>query len=231
MAREDKIILYAQDILKFYPHFTLKVERLSLEEEKVYFLLGPNGSGKTTLLRILSGLDKPDRGKVFFKRQDVHNNHIKIYPELSFIPTNPYLFKGSVIDNIAYGLRLKGLSKKEVEKRIKDLCERLKVSDLLEKDAKKLSSGEAQIVALIRSLVLFPKLLLLDEPTSNLDIEKARLLEEVILEYKKEYKITLLWSTHNIFQAQKLADDIFYLWNGEIIEENKIPWEYSRFLY
>lgn len=231
MAREDKIILYAQDILKSYPHFTLKVERLFLEEEKVYFLLGPNGSGKTTLLRILSGLDKPDNGKVLFKGQDVHNNHIKIYPELTFIPTNPYLFKGSVIDNIAYGLRLKGLSKKEVEKRIKGLCERLKVSDLLEKDAKKLSSGEAHIVALIRSLVLFPKLLLLDEPTSNLDIEKAKLLEEVILEYKKEYKITLLWSTHNIFQAQKLADDIFYLWKGKIIEENKIPWEYSRFLY
>lgn len=195
--------------------------------------MGPNGSGKTTLLRILSGLDKPDKGEILFKGKSVINNYynFQIYPQLTFLPSIPYLFKGSVIDNITYGLKLRKISKKEIKERVDKICERLKIDNLLEKDAKKLSSGEAQIIALIRSLVLFPKLLLLDEPTSNLDVEKAKLLEEVILEYKKEYKITLPWSTHNIFQAQKLADDIFYLWKGEIIEQNKIPWEYSRFLY
>ena len=225
MAGEDRVILNAKNIIKKYPSFTLDIDDFSLDGD-VYFLLGPNGAGKTTLLRILSGLERVYKGEVHFKGKEIINTRKPfnggIYPELSYFPSAPILWNESVKENVSYGLKLRKLPGHIINEKVIEISDKLQISHLLKKSARELSSGENQIVALARMLVLEPELLFLDEPTANLDVKKTVLLEETLLEYQKSKNAAIFWATHNLFQAKRLAEFIFFIWDGRIIESGEV---------
>jgi len=224
-------MLSAENIVKKYPSFTLIIEEFSLDEG-LYFLLGPNGAGKTTLLRTLSGIEKVDSGEVYFKNRKTINSkksfNSEVYPELTYFGDEPFLFNDSVLNNISYGLKLKKLSEREIDKKVKDISQKLQIAHLLKKSAIELSSGENQIVALARTLVLEPELLFLDEPTANLDVKKTMLLEDMIIDYQKSKNATIFWATHNLFQAKRLGEFIFFIWDGRIIESGRAEYFFKK---
>lgn len=184
----------------------------------LFVILGPSGSGKTTLLRILGLLESPTSGFVLFDGElvDFKKDNLQLRRKIGFVFQQPILFNMSVFDNVAYPLKIRGFSKTDIRERVKEVLELLKISGLKDKSALSLSGGEAQRVALAQTLVYEPALLLLDEPTSNLDPRNASIIEEVLLRINKERKTTIIMATHNVFQAEKLANSIAILKMGKI---------------
>lgn len=152
------------------------IDTLSLAGGQSYVLTGENGSGKSTLLRILAGLETPDHGVGHY---DGRSFDWRPYPdwlrrEVIYVHQQPYLFHTGVADNIAYGLRVRGVERRERERRVAAATAWGRLGHLLDTPAPKLSGGERQRVALARAWVLEPRVLLLDEPTASLDVESRR---------------------------------------------------------
>ena len=190
---------------------------IHLEGNKILALVGVNGSGKTTLLRILAGLEEPDNGAINL------NNSIKSSSELRKISTMVFqqtsMFNRSVYSNLEFGLKIRGYEKTEINRKIFEALKIVRLEGLENRNAKKISGGEQQRVALARGFVLNPKILLLDEPTSNLDISSAKIIEEVIQERKNKDNFIIL-STHNLHQAKRLADEIAHIHEGKIVKRS-----------
>ncbi|MDT3735062.1 MAG: energy-coupling factor ABC transporter ATP-binding protein [Denitratisoma sp.] len=151
----------------------INVGKLELAAGESYVLTGENGSGKTTFLRIMAGLETAEAG---FCRFDGKLVNLQAYPEslrrdVIYVHQHPYLFRGSIADNIAYGLKARGIAGSARDQMVKDAIDWAGVADLLEVPPQRLSGGEKQRVALARARVLQPRLFLLDEPTANLDTE------------------------------------------------------------
>lgn len=169
-------VLVVEGVRKSYgSRCILEVGRLQLEKGESYVLTGENGSGKTTLLRVLAGLEKAEIALCRFERRSADLGH---YPDwlrqsVIYVHQHPYLFRGSVRKNIAYGLKARGMEAAKREMLIKEAIAWAGVDSLLDVPAQKLSGGEKQRVALARARALHPRLFLLDEPTANLD-EAAR---------------------------------------------------------
>ncbi|WP_291991309.1 ATP-binding cassette domain-containing protein [Candidatus Accumulibacter sp. ACC007] len=154
----------------------LSIETLSLSAGERYVLTGENGSGKSTLLRILAGIDAPDGGSGHFgkHRFDWHPYPDWLRREVIYVHQQPYLFHTSVAENIAYGLRARGIEASQRERLVSAAIAWARLGHLLRTPPQKLSGGERQRVALARAWVLAPKVLLLDEPTANLDAESRQ---------------------------------------------------------
>lgn len=182
----------------------LDIGQLDLELQKLHAVIGPNGSGKTTLLRLLSGLDKPSSGQVHmsFRRSDI-----------AFCFQKPYMFVGSVRDNVAMGLRAKRNG--EAHANADDIMEKLGIFGLASSDAKSLSAGEMQRVSLARSMATHPRLLLLDEPTANIDPESLQLIEEEVQELNQS-GATVIMATHSVERAYHLTENIIRLEKGRL---------------
>lgn len=188
----------------------------SVEKGELISLLGPSGCGKTTLLNIIGGFLKPDNGKIYLEGRDITD----IPPEKRDISTvfqSYALFPHmDVLENIKYGLKYKKLTKKE---QIDLAMEYLKIVGLdgYEKKAiQELSGGQQQRVALARALVLYPKLLLLDEPFSNLDAKLKISMREELKELQKNLKISMIFVTHDQEEALSISDKIVVMNNGKI---------------
>ena len=152
-----------------------EVPELVLERGRSYLLTGSNGVGKTTLLRILAGLEVADIRNYIFDGAKVTSQDIsRLAPAIVYVHQHAYLFHSSVADNIAYGLKGRGLSKQEIAERVATEMAWAGLEEVAKVPPSRLSGGEKQRVALARARVLKPKLLLLDEPTANLDVD-ARL--------------------------------------------------------
>jgi tungstate transport system ATP-binding protein len=193
----------------------LKSVSLKLEGNKIIVFLGINGAGKTTLMRIMAGLENPDSGKIQFNKKDIDNNALRKVSTLVFQKTA--MFSMNVYDNLSYGLKIRNLKEEEISKKVTDaLCD-VRLSGFEKRKAKKLSGGEQQRVALARAFLLDSNILLLDEPTANLDPNSATIIEKAIVSRKSSQKIIAL-STHNLNQAKRLADEIVSIYNGEIVE-------------
>jgi len=151
----------------------LSIDTLVLDSGQSYVLTGENGSGKSTLLRILAGLEAPDRGCGRYGERpfDWHPYPGWLRRQVIYVHQHPYLFHTSVADNIAYGLRARGVERGERERRVAEAIAWARLAHLLGTPPQKLSGGERQRVALARAWVLAPQVLLLDEPTANLDAE------------------------------------------------------------
>lgn len=194
---------------------------LDIEPGHISAILGPNGAGKTTLLRIMALLAKPSSGKLTIFGENVTWNQsqlVRLRRQMSMVSQSAYMFEGDVFNNVAYGLQLRRLSKQEKQSRVEESLEMVNMRDFVSYPARRLSSGEKQKVALARSLVLNPKILFLDEPTSNIDSASAIDIEKYIKVIRDEYKSNVFMVTHNIFQARRISDQVFILWNGELIE-------------
>lgn len=208
--------LYIENLQKKYGEKTiLDIPLLKVEEGKITGITGLNGSGKSTLLNIISGIDRDFHGKVSYNGEPLN---MDIARNMTYVFQKPYLFRRKVYDNIAYPLKLRKIHKDKIKKSVDEVIERLEIADLIDKKGHQLSGGESQKVALARALVFRPKLLLLDEPTSNIDPESIKVLEREILRFNKQTSGTVLIVTHNLDQAQRICDEIIYLNFGKVSE-------------
>ncbi|MCR3954812.1 MAG: ATP-binding cassette domain-containing protein [Gudongella sp.] len=193
----------------------LDIPEMIFDEGCLWGILGPNGSGKTTLVRIVAGLLDSCSGSVLYQG-DEYSDSIKKAMTLVF--QRPYLIRSTVYENIAYPLRIRGVSEQEILARVNELIESFNIQSIRDQKAWTLSGGEAQKVALARAIVFKPRILILDEPTSNIDPESIMLLEEKILDYYRKEKPTILMVTHNIQQAKRLCNRIAFMNEGQIID-------------
>jgi molybdopterin-binding protein len=192
---------------------------LQIHEGEILALLGPNGSGKSTILKILAFIENPTSGEVIFQGKKInHKNTEKERMQSTLVFQKTTVFSTSVYDNISYGLKIRKVPQATRDKEIKKALKLVKLEGFEKRNARKLSGGEQQRVAIARALVLNTKLLLLDEPTANLDPKNAGILEEVIQKVNQENKITIVMATHNMFQAKAFPQRIVLMDEGKISE-------------
>lgn len=196
----------------------VNIESLEVQPGEILAVVGPSGAGKSTLLRLLNFLEPPDGGIIRFHQQAMDTFHIPLQIQrcITTVFQNPALLTASVMTNLQFGLRLRGL--RDGRKAIAQILDQLGLTHLKQAPAATLSGGEAQRVALARALVLQPEVLLLDEPTANLDPYNVELIESVIRELNSAHQVTMVLVTHNVFQACRLADRVALMLNGEIVE-------------
>lgn len=188
----------------------------SIEKGELISLLGPSGCGKTTLLNIIGGFLKPDNGKIYLEDRDITD----IPPEKRDISTvfqSYALFPHmNVLENIKYGLKYKKLTKKEQNELALEYLKIVGLDGYEKKSIQELSGGQQQRVALARALVLYPKILLLDEPFSNLDAKLKISMREELKELQKNLKISMIFVTHDQEEALSISDKVVVMNNGKI---------------
>ena len=172
-------------------------------------ILGPNGSGKTLLTKIIKGLIKPESGELSIKLNGTT-------PKTGYLSQNIIFLRRNVFNNLAYPLEIKGFNKKMINKRIEFLLKYFGFSSKRKISARNLSEGNKQYLSFIRTLVSEPNLLILDEPSSNLDMQFTKKVENFLIKERNRIKIIMV--THDLFQAKRLADEILFINDGEIIE-------------
>jgi len=223
-------LLTVQDIHKQYRD-TIGVLRgidLEIQHQEIACLLGPSGCGKTTLLRIISGLERPDMGKILFDQRDmlsvpVHQRGFGLmFQDYALFP---HL---DVTANVAFGLRMKRLSTPEIQKRVRAMLQLVDLESLAHRNVTDLSGGEQQRVALARSLAPQPKLLMLDEPIGALDRTLRDRLITRLRHILKRVGVTVLYVTHDQSEAFAIADRVFLMNNGQIVQKGTPEEVYRR---
>jgi len=191
---------------------------LTIEEGSFVVLLGPSGCGKTTLMRCISGLEKLTEGKIYFDDKDVSNvppkdrNVAMVFQSYAVWPHM------KVRDNIAYPLKLKKVPKNEIEERVKWVSELLHISELLDRFPAQLSGGQRQRVAVARAIVHQPKVLLMDEPLSNLDALLRVKMRSELKKLHERVKVTTIYVTHDQTEAMTMGDKIAVMNAGKIVQ-------------
>ncbi len=195
----------------------LDIPHLRITKGKIYGLLGPNGSGKTTLLEILGFLMRPTTGEVIYDSQKVMFSRTflqKLRREVALVEQQPILFTTSVYKNVEFGLRIRKVPKERRNRVIYEVLELVGMHDFARARAHKLSGGETQRVAIARALASSPKVILFDEPTSNVDVENQIIIEGILRDIKVKKGMSVVFTTHNRIQATRLSDHIVFLFNG-----------------
>ena len=182
---------------------------------KIIFLLGVNGAGKSTLMRIVSGLEEADSGKILFNNQVIDSKAMRQVSTLVFQKTA--MFTMSVYDNLAFGLKIRKVPQEKISPKVADALHDVRLSGFEKRRAKKLSGGEQQRLALARAFLLDSRVLLLDEPTANLDPNSSIIIEKAIAAKKTANRIIVM-ATHNLSQARRMADEVVHIYNGQIVE-------------
>jgi tungstate transport system ATP-binding protein len=210
------ISLEIENIQKTYRN-AKAVDSVSFKFEggKIFLLIGSNGAGKTSLLRIIAGLEKPDQGNMLFNGQATSDSEIRKISTLVFQRTA--MFSRSVYDNLAYGLKIRGIPEEEIKGKVTEALNAVGLKNFEKRKGKKTSGGEQQRISLARAMLLNPKILLLDEPTANLDPNSSRIIEKTIASRKNNETIIVM-ATHNLGQAKRLADVIVHMNEGKIVE-------------
>ena len=206
----------------FRGKIAVDVERLELAPGRTLALLGPSGSGKSTLLSIIGLLERPDAGRVLLDRAVVTHRDTAARLSMAAAFQRPYLFKGTIADNVAYGLRLRHVPAGRVATLVSESLERVGLPGWESRSALTLSGGEAQRVALARAIVLEPRVLLLDEPLASLDpLMKWRLARDFdsIL---RQSSITTLYVTHDQDEALTVADDVAIMREGRVVASGPV---------
>jgi len=223
-------IFTVRDLVKEYgSKRVLDISELSFDKGRITSVIGPSGSGKSTLLYILNGLDTASEGFIEFdgriidKKPDINDRRL-----MSMVLQKPVVFNTTVFENIAYSLKLRKAAKKEIAERVSSIAELIGLQDKLSQRASTLSGGEAQRLALARAIIFRPKVLLLDEPTANLDPANVAMIEKLIMHAKTEYGTSIIIVTHNMFQAKRISDSVVFLLNGKVVESGDAAEFFSR---
>lgn len=209
-----------ENVSKSYTRGVRVLEPLNLEigAGELFFLLGPSGCGKSTLLRILAGLVEPDGGRIWFNGKEVGNLAPEDRRAAMMFQSYALWPHMTVYENVAFGLKVAGLDRREVRGRVLEALELVRLSGYAERRIPSLSGGQQQRVALARAIVVNPAVLLLDEPLSNLD---ARLRDEMRMEIRRitrERNLTTIYVTHDRSEALALADRMAVLNNGRVVQ-------------
>ncbi|MHB0856932.1 MAG: ABC transporter ATP-binding protein [Anaerolineae bacterium] len=197
----------------------LDIEALDVRQGEILAIVGPSGAGKTTLLRLMNFLEPPTDGHIHFRGCRYNGRAavpIEVRRRVTTVFQRPMLLNRRVQDNVRYGLEVRG--RRGTDERVRLVLERVGLAHLAKRRARTLSGGEAQRVALARAIVLEPDVLLLDEPTANLDPANVCAIEEIVRRLNQEQGTTIVIVTHNVFQAKRLADRVALLLDGRVVE-------------
>jgi tungstate transport system ATP-binding protein len=199
------------------PEFSLRIDDWQHSSGQTLCLVGPTGAGKTTFLKMLTGLISLQTGSIDFEGRAWPKGLAPLNDSrrIVMVPQRPLLLSQTVRANLEYGLRLRGLRADDV---VEELLHRLGLEALAAKSALELSGGQVQLVAIARALVVRPTVLLLDEPTANLDPACVAMVERILEEWRHRHQATFIWATHNMFQARRAADRVALLLNGQMVE-------------
>ncbi|MGC8602696.1 MAG: energy-coupling factor ABC transporter ATP-binding protein [Desulfomonilaceae bacterium] len=196
----------------------LTINALDIPVSKIIALVGPNGAGKTTLLHLLDFLVNPQRGLLSFLGTRVSNSNVlDLRRRVGLLPQNPYLFRCSVLENVAIGLKLRGFPCREAKKKAQESLKKVGMQGYENRSPSSLSGGEAQRVALARTLILNPDVFLFDEPGNHLDLESVKRTEQMILDLNHNDNKTVIFTTHQIGFAQNLTDLVVHIFQGKVI--------------
>jgi tungstate transport system ATP-binding protein len=222
-------IYQLEDTRKVYGSRTvLTVNRLDVARGEVFALVGPSGAGKSTLLRLLALLETPTTGQIRFRDTVMASGSTAPGPvtarrRLAMVFQRPVLLSATVASNVAYGLKLRRAH--DIAEKVRSALQEVGLSKFANSPTRKLSGGEMQRVALARAIVLEPEVLLLDEPTANLDPYNVGLIERIVTDLNRRRGTTVVLVTHNVFQARRLSQRAGLLLGGQLIETQ----ETSRF--
>lgn len=194
---------------------------LNIDKGEAFALIGPTGAGKTTVLRLIDLLEVPSAGEIYFdglRIPESGKQRLEVRRRMSFVLQKPRVFNLSVYDNVAYGLKWRGAKKGEIDRKVNNILEMVGLETYKNRNARTLSGGEAQRVALARAMVVEPEILLLDEPTANLDPVSTAKIEQIISYIIERRNTTIIMATHDMSQGQQLADRIGVIINGKIVQ-------------
>ncbi len=208
----------------------LQVDQLEIYAGEILALVGPSGAGKSTLLRLLNFLEKPAGGALTFEGNLLNGTipPLDMRRKVTTVFQSPVLLNRSVAANVAYGLKVRGQGKKVIDRAVAEALSRVGLEQLAQASARTLSGGEAQRVALARALVVQPDVLLMDEPTANLDPYNVKLIEEIVTTVNRARGVTVVLVTHNVFQAKRLAHRTAFLLDGRLVEVADTPTFFER---
>ncbi|WP_371224884.1 ABC transporter ATP-binding protein [Roseovarius sp. 2305UL8-3] len=222
MPEDNPIAIDIRNAVKRYGDFTaLKKISLTIQDNEFFTLLGPSGCGKTTLLRMIAGFEDVTEGEIFLFGEEIE----KLPPNKRSVNTvfqNYALFPTmTILQNVAFGLEMRGTSKSEAKKRAGEMLELVHLSQFATRKPSQLSGGQQQRVALARALAPQPKLLLLDEPLSALDLKLRRAMQLELKQLQRETGITFIFVTHDQEEALTMSDRIAVMSSGELQQLGK----------
>jgi tungstate transport system ATP-binding protein len=206
---------------KFGEKETVKETDLEIRKGEIFTFIGPSGSGKTTLIRLIDLLDWPTSGTIFFDGIDTNGPEqvrLAVRRRMGMVFQKPAVLNTTVAKNVAFGLKFRGIPETEIQRKVQGSLELVGLPHFTERKAVTLSGGEMQRVALARAMVTEPEVLLLDEPTANLDPVSADLIENLIRGINKRFGTTIIMSTHDMIQGQRLADRIGVIMDGRLVQ-------------
>ncbi len=224
----EKHIIRLQGIEKRFGKF-VAVSKLDLDlrEGEFFSLLGPSGCGKTTALRMIAGFQEPSAGKIIIDGQDMAGIPANKRPTNMVFQSYAIFPHLNVGNNVAYGLRNRGLSKTEINARVSEALEMVELGGLQSRGATELSGGQRQRVALARALVMRPKVLLLDEPLSALDKKLREQMQFEMRHLQQELGITFVMVTHDQYEAMTMSDRIGVMFEGRLVQVDAPPTLYA----
>jgi len=194
---------------------------LEIRKGEIFTLIGPSGSGKTTLIRLIDLLDRQSAGTILFDGIDTNGTEqarLAVRRRMGMVFQKPAVLNVSVAENVAFGLKFRGKERSAIGRKVKESLDLVGLAHLAGRRAVTLSGGEMQRVALARAMVTEPDVLLLDEPTANLDPVSSELIESLIIRINKEMHTTVVMSTHDMIQGQRLADRIGVIIGGKLAQ-------------
>ena len=212
------LILNVSDIWKGYNGSSvLQGVSYSFDEQGIYVLMGDNGTGKSTFLRICTLLERHDRGEIAYISNGQPLPHdIELMRKITLVLPKIGVFNTTVFNNVAYGLKLRGLKREAIRESVNSAIDFVGLAHKKKQDARTLSSGETQRLGIARALVINPQMLFLDEPAAFVDVRNREIIEEIILNLKKEGRTTVILTTHDRQQAERLGDRLLILMQGRI---------------
>ncbi len=220
-------IYHIQNLIQTYNNRrVLQIDSLEIYAGEILALVGPSGAGKSTLLRLLNFLEQPTAGKIIFAGEAALNGSappLAVRRRVTTVFQQPALLNRSVAENVAFGLKLRGKNKADSRRLVAQTLQQVGLAHLAQASARTLSGGEAQRVALARALVIQPKVLLLDEPTANLDPYNVKLIEKIVRQANQQQGVSVVLVTHNVFQAKRLAHRTAFLLDGNLVEVSRTP--------
>jgi len=212
-----------KDLTRIYGDRTvLDIPGLILEKGIIYAMLGPNGSGKTSLLEILALLAPPTTGQIRYENKWVNfsGNHLTLLRrEIVMVRQDPVLFTTTVYKNLEFGLKIRGVLRKERDPVISECLDLVKMRDFADAGAHTLSGGETQRIAIAQALTCSPRVIFFDEPTSSVDAESQIDIENIIRGINEQKRISIIFTTHDLMQASRLSRRVISLQEGRIVPQ------------